>query len=444
MMIEQHYDEEVLAGFLSEPIDLTSRDKHLSSCSLCKRTLASIRETTGVLKSAEVWESASHSTAPRPETLAFVRNVQRVMADEDALAEVYAKQLLAGTRDSWSARLAAHPEWRTGGMVRKLIAATDSYNFSSPLDAVELTRLLTDVADSLPHSIAGRDSLVADAWREHAYAQVIVGSYREAMEAVNTAERLLENGSEFARARTTLMRAMVLRGMERWSEAAPMAQRAASDFRRFGDVGKEIAARIIEAAVLYDCAQYRQAAEAYGELASYYSRMPEQTMVMAMHNEGLCLRELGLFERAEQSFIRVIEISDRLQMTLTRAKATWHLARVMMRQSRYDEALQMLNPLRREFEELGVSDDLACASIDTAECLLALEKTAEVPALCRQAIDYFRSSGLAYSTGAMTALAYLQETAISGQLTVNNVADVRVFVERLPKTPNAVFLSSFS
>ena len=31
----------------------------------------------------------------------------------------------------------------------------------------------------------------------------------------------------------------------------------------------------------------------------------------------------------------------------------------------------------------------------------------------------------------MTALAYLQEAAVAGRLTVNDVAEVRVFVERL-------------
>ena len=45
MMIEQHYDEEVLAGFLAEPIDSAARDRHLSACSLCKQTLNSIRDT---------------------------------------------------------------------------------------------------------------------------------------------------------------------------------------------------------------------------------------------------------------------------------------------------------------------------------------------------------------------------------------------------------------
>ncbi|HEY4643024.1 MAG TPA: hypothetical protein VII75_16915, partial [Thermoanaerobaculia bacterium] len=202
-MIEQHYDEEVLAGFLAEPIDSAARDRHLAACSLCKQTLKSIRDTAGLLKQPDVWNSESFSSAPRSETLAFLRNVQRTMADEDAVAEVYVKQLLAGSRETWAPRLAEHPEWRTAGVVRKLIAATDRYNYRSPLDAVELTRITAEIADSLPSSPSS-DSLVADAWREHAYAQLIVGSYNDATAAVDRADRFVPEGSGFAGARTTL------------------------------------------------------------------------------------------------------------------------------------------------------------------------------------------------------------------------------------------------
>jgi tetratricopeptide (TPR) repeat protein len=432
MMIEQHYDEEVLAGFLAEPIDSEARDRHLSGCSLCKQTLKSIRDTAGLLKQPDVWNSESFSSAPRPQTLAFLRNVQRTMADEDAAAEVYVKQLLAGSRETWAPRLVNHPEWRTAGVVRELIAATDGYNFTSPLDAVELTRIGTQIAESLP-ACYGRDSLAADAWREHAYAQLIVGSYNEAMAAVDQADRFVSAASDFAGARTTLMRALVLRNQENWTDAGTMARRAAAEFLRFGDIAKYFSARMTDAFVLYDNSQYRKAAAVYAELSPLHAQIPPQTLALAWHNEGLCHREVGEFARAETCFVNAIALADRLQMALLRTKALWHLARVLMRQSRYDDALKVLNPLLGEFEELGVSHDLACASVDIAESLLALGRVGEVAGLCRRAIEFFRVSGLAYTTEAMTALAYLQEAALTGRLTVNDVAEVRVVVERYRK-----------
>lgn len=442
MMIEQHYDEEVLAGFLGQPIDDAARDRHLANCSLCKRTLQSIRDTAVLLKRPAVWDRQALST-PRPNTLAFLRNVQHAMADEDAAAERSLALLLAGPRETWAAKLAENPEWRTAGLVRKLIAATDSYNFDSPLDAVELTQIMTEIAEALP-SFSGRDALVADSWREHAFALVVVGSYDAANVAVGRAEHASGSISEFSRARTMLMRSLVLRSKENWVEAVSMARSAARDFLRYGDFAKYCSARMTEAVILYDSLQYRQAIAVYDELRAEYAQLPASTLAQVRHNEGLCHREVGDFERAEGCFVQAIDLCDHLQLGVLRAKARWHLARVFMRRGKYDAALQILNPLRLEFQELGLAHDLACASIDIAESLLALNRPHEVGELCRLAIDYFRDAGLAYSTGAMTALAFLQESASLGRLTIKEIADVRVLLDRPPERPGLVYAKPFS
>jgi tetratricopeptide (TPR) repeat protein len=438
MMIEQHYDEEVLAGFLDEPMDMTARDKHLDNCSLCKRTLQSMRDTVVLLKKPAVWERQRLSNSPRPETLAFLRNVQTTMKDEDAEAERNVALLLAGSRETWAVRLDEHPEWRTGGLVRKLIGATDRFNFDSPLDAVELTRIMAGVAEALG-TFFGREALVADSWREHAFALTVVGSYEAAAEAVNRAEQAGGSASEFSHARTMLMRSMVLRSQEDWTGAAAMARRAAQDFLRYGDVTRYCSARMTEAVIFYDSSQYRQAIAVYAELRAQYAQLPPGTLAQARHNEGLCHRETGDFEKAEECFANAIDLCDHLQMSVLRAKARWHLARVLMRRGRYDAAVTILNPLREEFQGLGMAHDLACASTDVAECLLAMDRPREVSEFCRLAINYFRDAGLAYSAGAMTALAFLQESATLGRLTFNGIADVRVFVESLAKQPELLY-----
>jgi tetratricopeptide (TPR) repeat protein len=235
------------------------------------------------------------------------------------------------------------------------------------------------------------------------------------------------------------MRALVLRSMENAGQSVMMARRAAGEFLQYGDIPKYVSARMSDALVLYDSSQYRQAAAVYVELMPLHPQIPLHMVAQALHNEGLCRRELGEFDQAESCFVRAIALCDRLQLTSLRAKAHWHLARVLMRQAKYDAALQILTPLRVEFEELGMSHDLACASIDAAESLIAVGRPDQVAQLCRGAIEYFRVAGLAYSTGAMTALAYLHEAAADGRITANDVAAVRVFVERLPEKPNLVF-----
>jgi tetratricopeptide (TPR) repeat protein len=439
MMIEQHYDEEVLAGFLSEPIDAAARDKHLDTCSLCKRTLQSIRDTTVLLKKPEIWDRQRISTTPRNETLVLLRSVQATMVAEDAAAESYISQLLAGPRETWAQKLRAHPEWRTPGLIRGLIGATDNYNFDSPLDAVELTGIMTEIAEGLS-PFFGRKALVADSWRERAFALTVIGSYDAAAEAVHRAEQAGGGAvSEFSQARTMLMGSLILRSKEDWTNAAAMARTAAQDFLRYGDVTRYCSARMTEAIIFYDSSQYRKAIAVYAEVRALYPQLPPGTLAQARHNEGMCRREIGDFEKAEECFANAIDLWDHLQMALLRAKARWSLARVLMRRGKYDAALTILNPLREEFQELGMAHDLACASTDVAECLLAMDRPREVAEFCRLAINYFRDAGLAYSAGAMTALAFMQESASLGRLTNKSIADVRVFVESLAKQPELLY-----
>ncbi|MEO6259925.1 MAG: hypothetical protein ABIP63_06215, partial [Thermoanaerobaculia bacterium] len=181
MMIEQHYDEEVLAAFLDEPSEGVDADVHLRSCGLCRQTLGSLRETVDLLEDASVWDARPIESAPRLETLAFLRTAAARIQDEDAAADSNVVLLLAGPREEWAARLDQHPEWHTAGLVRKMVVATDRFNFSSPLDAVELTRLAVRVVTALPAQTPGLQPLVADAWREHAYALNYTSANREAL-----------------------------------------------------------------------------------------------------------------------------------------------------------------------------------------------------------------------------------------------------------------------
>jgi tetratricopeptide (TPR) repeat protein len=442
MMFEQHYDEEVLAGFLAEPIDSAARDKHLAGCSLCKRTLDSLRGTASLLKEGEVWERQSFSSAPRPETLAFLRGVQKTMNDEDAVAELYVKQLLAGSRETWAPRLAEHPEWRTAGVVRKLIAAVDRYNYSSPLDAVELTQITTEMAESLPPSLH-RDPLVANAWREHAYALTFTSSYRDALAALDTAETAARHGAtEFDHGRLTLMRALIYRLQDRPADAAALARSAATTFLGFGELGKFVSARMTEAMILYDSSRYREGLSVLQSLVGFESVMETSSLAMVTHNRALCYRELGDFDLAENHFVKAVALFEQVGADAMRNKAHWHLARVLARKGDHERALLMFERLRLAFAELGMAHEMAYISVDMAETLLILKRTAEVAELCRSAMDFFTEQEITDGPGALTALAYLHEAAASGQLTFKDVSDARGCFDSLKSQPTLFFARS--
>jgi tetratricopeptide (TPR) repeat protein len=425
MMIEQHYDEEVLAGFLSEPIDAAARDKHLDTCSLCKQTLQSIRDTTVLLKKPEIWDRQRVSTGPRTETLVLLRSVQATMAEEDAAAEGYVASLLAGDRESWSAKLNAHPEWRTAGLVRQLIAATDRAIDLMPPDALEITRLAIDVAEQLPES----DRVIrlrGNAWYERGYALFYTGAFREALGVLDTAE------SRFAQlpvadheiGRLNLVRGMTYRALERFDEALPLIASAAAFFRQYGDIERCHSASLALGITLWSTKRFREALRVHLEIA-HDERTTVRYRATALQNAAICYRELGDLDSASDYFVRAISVAEAAGMMSFRAKMRWTLARIFVERQRHESALVVLTELRDEFEVLGMTNDVAMVALDIAELLLSTGRYGEVAETCRQAISYFEEMRLTSGQGALTAVTYLCEAAVAGNATSALVSDLR-------------------
>jgi tetratricopeptide (TPR) repeat protein len=440
MMIEQHYDEEVLAGFLAEPIDSAARDRHLAGCSLCKKTLNSIRDTAGLLKQPDVWNRESFSSAPRPETLAFLRNVQRTMSDEDAAAEVYVKRLLGGSRDTWAGRLDEHPEWRTAGVVRKLIAATDRAIDLMPSDAVEISRIAVNIAGHLGGGSRTDEvlRLRGSSWYEHAYALMYTGAYVDALGALTAAE------SEFKRlaiadheiGRLNVVRAMLYRALERVDDALPVIAAAAVVFRDFGDRERYYAARLAEGITLYSAHRFADAIRIHLEIAAQDAIAP-RWRASALQNAAICYREMGEVDAAIHCFTQSIAAFEAAGMMSFRAKARWTLARIFFAQQQYNVALSMFTELRIEFEELGMANEVSLVALDIADVLLATGKTAGIPDVCRMAIAYFEKEHLTSSEAALTAVTYLCEAADAGTATAGLVADIRTAFLTETKRPPA-------
>ena len=424
-MIEQHYDEEVLAGFLDEPIDAATRDKHLDTCSLCKRTLQSIRDTTVLLKKPGIWDRQRISTTAKPDTLAFLRNVQRTMAEEDAAAQGYVALLLAGDRESWAATLGAHPEWRTAGLVRQLIAATERAIDLMPPDALEITRLAVDIAEQLPES----DRVVrlrGNAWYERGYALFYTGAFREALVALANAESCFRSLAiaEHEMGRLNLVRAMVYRNLDRADEVLPLISAAAAIFQDFGDGERRNAAKVVMALTLYSARRFREALAIHMEVASEKA-ISSRWRASALQNAAICHREIGEVDAAIECFTKAISAFEAAGMMSFRAKTRWTLARVFVERQQYELALPMFTELRAEFEELGMAQDVALVALDIAELLLAVGKPSAIVAACREAIAYFERIEMGSSEAALTAVSYLCEASVAGNATPSLVSHLR-------------------
>ena len=434
MIIEQHYDDEVLIDLLEE----AEEDTHVPVCDTCTGTLQSYRDLSSALHDNSVWDERELSERPAPQTTNFLRAFADRTRAEDAAAAAIVPKLIANP-----ALIGQHPEWRTAGVVRGLLAVVDEKNFTEPKVAAEIAALAVQVADSLEAGQYPFDTVTklrGKAWRTHAHMLYYVGSYNESIKALDRADDLLQacSVSEYDLARAQVVRAQLYNELERLDEAVTLADSASTTFRKFEDIDREALAEATKAASLVGARRYGEALPVFMRLGAD-RRIANKPRAFYIHNAAICSRELSRFEESKSLFVQAVAEFERLGLVSARARARWHLAQVMLDEHHYEQSRALLIELRNDFEELGMPQDVALTCVDEAEASLMLGQLAEVVRLCQRAMEYFSKASIAYTQGALTALAYLKEAAEGRTLTKQTLGDLRSYFELLPQQPHLLF-----
>ena len=442
-MIERHYDEDALVTMLASGAD--AADAHLQACGECAEKLDTCRLVTDALRDAATWDKREVSEAPNPNTIATLRAFADTMAAEDSLADAFLAELLAGPRESWMPTLAAHPEYRTAGTVRRLIAATDRALDTMPADAVELTALAVDIAENLPSSSHRPDTLArlrGGAWRERAYALFYTGQFGEAERAVEISERHFGGCvvAEYEQARLGIVRAVVERGLEKYESALEAARFSAERFAEFDDVGRMVSARVAEAQLQFNASDYADAFEALSDLdARLAGTDAAQAHAIVLGNLGYCAWKLGRVADAIQYHEAAAVILSDLGMHSDAVRSRWNIASILASDGKLDEALRRLWTLRGEFTELGMLGASTDIALEIAELLVTRGEYAQAEQICRAAMQDIERAGLSHTAPALTALAILDEAVSNRTVTPATVQHVRNYLRRLPEEPALLF-----
>ena len=446
MNLARHYDDETIIALLeSGDPEAIARDPHLAGCESCAELAESLRAISGTLAHEDVWDARVLDEAPRPETLANLRAFVGDMAREDAIAEQHLKDLLAGDRDTWMPRLHAHPEYRTAGMVRKLVAATDHALDTMPPDAVAITELATEIADNLPPAVHPGDTVLklrGAAWRERAYALFYVGTYTEAETAIAEAERNFAECvvGDYDRGRVAIVLALIHRALDRDTEAAVTAAEAVTLLRASGDVQRYVSAVMVQAQAKMKVFEYRGALGLLTEaLTAFRVHVSADTEGRLLANIGLCQRALRDFAGAVSSYRTAARIFNDLGVRTEAVRTQTNLAVVLREAGLPEEAVRQVREARSVFESLGMTYDLAMTDLILSDLAITNGDLDAVGPLCRHAMSYFEGAGLAYGPRALTALAYLSEAAEQHRLTSVDVRHVENYIRRLPLQPALLF-----
>src|SRR5258708_32285265 len=333
MTTNQHYDEDRIIRLLQNGRpELVKQDPHLSSCARCAATLEEYRLVEETLAEAAVWDLRDLPGEPVQATIDTLRAFAGDMAREDAEASSRISQLLEGPREWWSNRLRQNPTWRTAGMVRRLIAATARAIDTMPPDAVEIPALAVDIAEGLD-PVAYASDIVAKlrgaAWRERGFALYYTGNYPAALNATETAEGHFRKCivSEYDLARTTTLRALVYRPMDRVPEALSLTGESASIFALFGDKQRLASARFMRAHLMLKVLDYRGALFQLRAIqAEFDDVMTDDTRARVTMNIAFCLRELNEVAEALQEYRVAAEMVDALETPTEAARIRWNVA----------------------------------------------------------------------------------------------------------------------
>jgi tetratricopeptide (TPR) repeat protein len=443
MIIERHYDDEALIALMENERD--RRDAHLPECEPCSEKVKSFRTVAAALAHRDVWDTRALSTEPSTSTIRTLRAFADRMSYEDAQAETYVNELLAGPRDEWMPRLEQHPEWRTAGVVRRLLGMTTPAVLQNPLDGLEMCIVATNIADGLDPAAFSSDTaarLRGQAWRERGYALFYVGRFSDSLDANDRADANLSECvvDEFDRARVSIARALSLRAMEEWGTALEVARESAATFEAFGDMGRVASARIAEAHLLFSKGEFGKAAELLEPLErSARANSDASSHARILGNLGYCYWKLERVDDALRSHEAAAEIYTQLGVATESARVRWNVASILAAAGRHDQAMTRLEKLKTDFDQLGMASEASLVRLDLAELLVVRGEFAAVEELCRTAMKTFEDAGISYTARALTALAYIREAAHSRTATPAVVKHVRDYLRRLPQEGELLF-----
>ena len=443
MMVERHYDDEALIAILEA--DRVRSDAHLPECTVCNEKLESFRLISGALTDNDVWDTRELRLDPVPSTIATLRAFADRMSAEDTEAARILPELLAGSREEWMPRLRAHPEWRTAGVVRALVAAMPKILATMPPDALEITGLSTEIADHLDPAACGTATVArvrGAAWRDRGYVFQYMGQFPDAITACDKAERHFATCAvdEYDRARVGIVRTLTLRAMENVPAAMAAVRTSTATFDAFSDFNKATAARIAETHLLFSLGEYERATQILLRLEQQVRQTPDaNTHARVLANLGYAYWKMGRIEAALGQYEAAAAILDELGIRTESVRVRWNVAAVLASAGRTREAMSRFQILQRTFEDLGMSSEAAVNSLEMAELLLAWNEYAAVEAICRTAMASFQRAGIPYTSRALTALAYIQEAAQQRTATPTLAKHVREYIRRLPQESELLF-----
>jgi tetratricopeptide (TPR) repeat protein len=396
-------------------------EAHVAECARCSTTVDFMRVTDEDLGDEDVWEWSAGSASLR----SFEAIAEQIAA-EDAEADDLLKVFLSAPAATAWKQLHTRKKFLTGGVARRLSAEAHRVCEAEPLNALTFADAAISVVEALSDDVYPAKAvyeLRGTAWKERANALRLLGRFDAALDSLKRAERAYHQltSSALGMSRVAYVRATVLCDQQRLDEAAVLAEAAEQGFAHLGDNHRRMASIYLRAYINYEQHDLGVSISLYKEILDYGESLGDAGWIArAAYALGNCYVDQGNVGQASMHLHRALAIFREMAEPAHRARTEWGIARVFLAIGKYDEANSRLREAMAELEVRGMVTDAALAGLDRAD-----------------ALQVFMDYGML--TGALTAIAYLKETAAVGTLTAGDLQTVRKFLRRAERQPDLIF-----
>lgn len=357
----EHASETLLGLHALDPALVPRRDvleAHLGSCGRCRAALEHIRADDAALREPETWIAAAGDADPRARELRafFVRAAQEDAAAVELLKEFEHPDAAASF--VWE-DVARKPEYRTGGVARRLCKLANGMCERHPLYALSLAEAATRIARLLPEASYPRSTiheLRGEAWKEQANASRFLGRFADALKALDVAEdeyrKLPYEGIGLVAVK--YVHAYVLFEQDQFDEAEALAQESACEALHLGETDRYMRARHLQGEILVEKQQPAAAATLF---ADAWLTASDGTIVAGLRESlalGVCHIALSDARTASNHLYRALRIYSDLHAASEVARTNWNIARMHFLQGGRQEATYKLRTVIGDLTGFGM------------------------------------------------------------------------------------------
>lgn len=408
-------------------VDRPTIAAHIADCAECEAILQEFQQIMVLLGHGDLlgyFLIGDHHREPLRETCLSEHDA---FAAECSSADAFFLDLRNLPIATWAAYLDRHPEHRTHGMARRVLAEVEVELNRRPEYALLLVAVAEQIANALP-DVKGR-SVLGDVWKHCSNALRHLGRYEEALDAAEIAEAfyasLLTGTFDVAQAQYT--RASALFKMTKYAEALSLLGRARATLEDYGDSIPLAKTIMLEAGILIDQGDVLAAQQRWREVLPMLERFGdevEQARVLA--NLGECDLRLGNLEDAMEEAQRAVQRYETLRMEAEAIRSAWTVGMVHLARGEFDEGLSVLQQAASNFTRRGMTGDAGFVKLDICEQLLRREHWAEAEQIARDLVSLFTSAGVTLAS--VNVADYLRRAVANREATAEDVQYVRSYI----------------